>query len=97
MEYNKLIKEKIYADMTDEEFDFCIKVEIEYYRDKVNDLRNKNIPDYKIAAYIYDLWQDYIIADDVELADAYNISDEDWTKCLDYYWHEMNEDNPLID
>lgn len=97
MEYNKLIKEKTYDDMTDKEFDFCVKVETEYYRDKVNDLKNKNIPEYKISAYIYDLWQDYLIADDVELAEAYNISDEDWAKGLDYWWYVMEEDNPLID
>lgn len=97
MEYEKLVREKIYDDMTDEEFDFCVKVETEYYRDKVNNLREENVPDYKIAAYIYDLWQDSLIADDVKLAEAYGISDEDWEKGLDYYWHIMEKDNPLID
>ena len=97
MEYNKLVKEKTYDDMTDEEFYFCVKVETEYYRDKVDDLRNKNIPDYKIAAYIHDLWQDYIIADDAELADAYNISDKDWSDGISYWWYIMEENNPLID
>lgn len=97
MNYKTLINSKTYDDMTDEEFDFCVKVETEYYRDKVNNLRKENIPDYKISAYIYDLWQDSLIADDVELADAYNISDEDWEKGLYYWWYIMEEDNPLID
>lgn len=97
MEYEKLVKEKIYDDMTDEEFDFCVKVETEYYRDKVNNLREENVPDYKIAAYIYDLWQDSLIADDAKLADAYNISDEDWENGVYCWWHIMEEDNPLID
>ena len=94
--YEELIN-KDFEDLTPEEKKYIIDTEIMYYRERIDQLRKTKVPDYKIAAYIYDLWQDSLIADDVELADAYNISDEDWTKCLDYYWHEMNEDNPLID
>lgn len=97
MEYEKLVKEKIYDDMTYKELNFCIKVETDYYRDKVNKLRKENVPDYKIAAYIYDLWQESLIADDVKLANAYNISDDDWEKGLYEYWHIMTELNPLKD
>ncbi len=97
MEYKELINNKTYDEMTEEELAFCITTEIDYYKDKVNKLREKNVPDYKIGAYFYDLWQDYLIADDVELAEAYNISDKDWEKGLDYYWHDMNERNPLKD
>ena len=97
MEYKTLINSKTYDEMTEEELAFCIKTEINYYKDKVNKLREKDIPEYKISAYVYDLWQDYLIADDVELAEAYNISDEDWTKGLDYWWYVMDEPNPLKD
>ena len=38
-----------------------------------------------------------IIFDDVRIADACEISDDDWSKGLDYYWHDMMEDNPLRD
>ena len=89
MNYKELTHTKTYDEMTEEELDFCIKTEIDYYRDKINKLREEDVPDFKIAAYIHDLWQDYLIADDDELAEAYNISDKDWEKGLDYYWHDM--------
>lgn len=95
MDYKELVNNKIYDDMTLEEFEFCVVIETDYYRDKVNKLRKENIPDYKIAAYIYDLWQDSLIADDAKLANAYNISDDDWEKGLYEYWHTMTEPNPL--
>ena len=97
MEYKTLINNKIYDDMTLEEFEFCAAIETDYYRDKVNKLREKDVSEYKISAYIYDLWQDYLIADDVELAEAYNISNEDWAKGFDYWWYVMDEPNPLKD
>ena len=97
MNYKELMNTKTYDEMTEEELAFCIKTEIDYYKDKINKLREKDVPEYKISAYIYDLWQDYLIADDVELAEAYNISDEDWTKGLDYWWYVMDEPNPLKD
>jgi len=96
MSYKELMYTKTYDEMTEEELAFCITTEIDYYRDKVNKLR-EDMLDYKIAAYIHDLWQDYLIADDVELAEAYNISDKDWEKGLNYYWYIMNEPNPLKD
>lgn len=97
MNYKELMHTKTYDEMTEEELAFCIKTEIDYYKDKVNKLREEDVPEYKIAAYIYDLWQNYLIADDVELADAYNISDIDWSNGVYYWWHIMGEDNPLID
>lgn len=97
MNYRELTHAKTYDEMTEEELAFCIKTEIDYYRDKVNKLREENVLNYKIAAYIYDLWQDYLIADDVELAEAYGISDEDWEKGLNYWWYVMDEPNPLRD
>lgn len=97
MEYNELVKNKTYDEMTEEELAFCIKTEIDYYRDKVNKLREEDIPEYKIAAHIHDLWQNYLIADDVELAEAYDISDEDWAKGLDYWWDIEYEENSLKD
>ena len=97
MNYKELMYTKTYDEMTEEELAFCVTTEIDYYRDKVNKLREKDIPEYKISAYVYDLWQDYLIADDVELAEAYNISDEDWEKGHDYWWDIEYEENPLKD
>lgn len=97
MNYKELTHTKTYDEMTEKELAFCVATEIDYYRDKVNKLRGENIPDYKIAAYIHDRWQYYLIADDVELAEAYGISDKDWEKGIDYYWYDMEESNPLKD
>lgn len=94
--YEELMKKEL-EDLTPEEEKYIIDIEIAYYRNRVDQLRKTDVPDYKISAYIYDLWQDYIILDDVELAEAYKISDDDWSKGLDYYWHDMMEDNPLRD
>lgn len=97
MEYSKLVKEKTYNEMTKDELNFCIATEINFYKPKIEKLKKENIPDYKIAAYIYDLWQDYLIADDALIGDACGISDDDWIKGLDYYWLDMIEPNPLVD
>lgn len=95
MDYRTLVNNKTYDEMTKDELAFCIAAEIDYYRDKVNKLREEGVPDYKIAAHIYDLWQYSLIADDVELAEAYDISDEDWEKGVDYWWDIEYEENPL--
>lgn len=88
---------KDFEDLTPEEEKYMIDIETAYYRDRVNQLRKTNVSDYKISAYLHDLYEDYIIFDDVALANAYDISDDDWSKGLDYYWHDMMEDNPLRD
>ena len=96
-EYRTLVFTKTYDEMTESELAFCTATEIDYYKDRVNKLREENVSDYKIAAYIHDLWQNYLIADDVKLAEAYNISDKDWEKGINYYWYDMEESNPLKD
>ena len=97
MNYKELMHTKTYDEMTEEELAFCITTEIDYYKDRVNKLREEDVPEYKIAAHIHDLWQNYLIADDVELAEAYDISDEDWIKGHDYWWDIEYEENPLKD
>lgn len=94
--YEELTK-KDFEDLTPEEEKYMIDIEVAYYRDRVDQLRKTNVPDYKISAYLHDLYHDYVIFDDVELAEAYGISDNDWEKGLDYYWNDMEEDNPLRD
>lgn len=93
------LKEKELEDLTPEEKKYIIATEIIYYSKKVNQLRKMNVPDYKIRAYLHDLYNDDIIFDDAALADAYDISNDDdiWFKCLEYYWCDMEEDNPLRD
>lgn len=98
MRYEELIKNKTYDEMTKEEINLCNKEEIKYYKPKIDKLKTEGIEDYKIAAYINDLYQDWLIAEIEPLADdVYHISDEDWEKGLDYYWGNMMEENPLID
>ena len=98
MNYKELIKSKSYDEMTKEEIDFCNKEEINYYKPKLDKLKENGVEDYKIAAYINDLYQDWLIAEIEPLADdVCHISDEDWEKGMDYYWRDMIEKNPLID
>lgn len=88
---------KDFEDLTPEEEKYMIDIEIAYYRDRVDQLRKAKIPDYKISAYLRDLYEDYVIFDDVALANAYGISDDDWCDGMNYYWDDMEEDNPLRD
>ena len=94
--YEELMKKEL-EDLTPEEEKYIIATEIIYYSNKVNQLRKMNVPDYKIRAYLHDLYNDDIIFDDTALADAYGISDDIWSKSLEYYWCDMEEDNPLKD
>lgn len=94
--YEKLNKKDL-EDLTPEEERYIIDTEIMYYRNRVEQLRKENVLDYKIGAYLHDLYHEYVIFDDVELANAYGISDDDWEKALDYYWNDMFEENPLMD
>ena len=94
--YEELMKKEL-EDLTPEEEKYMTDIEIAYYRDRVDQLRKTDISDYKISAYLHDLYEDYIIFDDVPLADAYGISDDNWEKALDYYWNDMFEENPLMD
>lgn len=62
MNYKKIIKNKSY-EMTKEEIDLCNKEEINYYKPKIDKLKENGIEDYKITAYINDLYQDWLIAE----------------------------------
>ena len=97
MNYKELMHTKTYGEMTEEEFAFCIATEIDYYKAKVNKLREEGVPDYKIVAFLYDLWRDNLIADDAKMTFAYNISNDNWEKGINYYWYDMEESNPLKD
>jgi len=97
MNYKELVYTKTYDEMTKKELAFCIATEIKYYRDKVNKLREEGVPDYKIVAFLYDLWRDNLIADDAKMTFAYNISNDNWEKGINYYWYDMEESNPLKD
>lgn len=97
MNYKELMRTKTYDEMTEEELAFCIATEIRYYRGKVNKLREEGAPDYKIVAFLYDLWRDNLIANDAKMTFAYNISNDNWEKGLNYYWHNIIESNPLKD
>lgn len=98
MNYEELIRTKRYDEMTKEEINFCNKEEINYYKPKIDQLKEKGIEDYKIAAYINDLYQNWLIAEIEPLADdVCHISDEDWNKGMDYYWGCKMRKNLLVD
>lgn len=91
-----MLKEDVYAISTEND-ERTASVKELYTSFEEAQLRKTNVPDYKISAYLRDLYEDYIIFDDVALADAYRISDNDWCDGMDYYWNDMEEDNPLRD
>lgn len=96
MTYKEITKKDVDT-LTLKEQKIRIDTETLYYRDRVEQLREQGIEDYKIGAYLHDLYHEYVIFDDVELANAYGISNDDWEKALDYYWNDMFEENPLMD
>ena len=95
--YGQLCRDKAYMEMTDEELVFCSRVELDYYKNSIEELRNNGIEDYKIAAYIHDIWMEYLIYDEAKFYDEFNISLADVNKGYDYYWNDMKEENPLRD
>lgn len=95
--YEELIERKTYVEMTEEEQLFCDEYECDLLIDGIYNLRKQGVEDYKISAYLHDLYADCLINNDVYIANQAEISDDDWSKGLDYYWYEMEEDNPLAD
>lgn len=92
--YEALINSKIYSDMTEDEQNFCKAYEASMYLPRIEKLREAGVEDYKIGAYLRDLYNNYLVCDDVYIANEAGISDEDYEKGDDYYWFEMDE-NPL--
>lgn len=98
--YGQLCRDKAYMEMTDEELEFCNEIEIDYYKNSIEELRNKGIENYKIAAYIHDIWMDYLIYDETKFYNEFNISLADVNKGYDYYQSDsvdIETENPLRD
>ena len=94
--YEALVQEKEYGEMTDEEQLFCDEYECDLLMDDIYRLREQGIEDYKISAYLHDLYSNYLINNDVYVANQAGISDDDYSRGLAYLWYEMEEKNPLI-
>ena len=62
----------------------------------VERLRKKRKSKKKLVAYIYDLFQEYMISEEQE-SELYAIADpeEKYNDCWEY-WANMEEENPLI-
>lgn len=83
-----------------EEYDECAMEETSYekIKTKIKELLLKGVTRTKLCAYVHDLWQEYMISSNQEeelwaLADPDGEADETY---MDYYWDEMEEENPLI-
>lgn len=94
--YDALVKGTTYGEMTEEEQTFCREYETGLLADDIEMLRRSGIEDYRIGAYLMDLYHEYLICDDVYIANEMGISDEDYGRGREYLWTEMEEKNPLI-
>ncbi len=94
--YEALIQDKLYGEMTDEEQLFCDEYECDLLMDDIYRLREQGIEDYKISAYLRDLYSNYLINNEVYIANQAGISDEDYSRGVEYFLYEMEEKNPLI-
>lgn len=95
--YEALVQEKEYGEMTDEEQLFCDEYECDLLMDDIYRLREQGVEDYKISAYLQDLYAEYLVCDDVCIANVAGISDDDYERGHKYRWYEMDEKNPLIE
>lgn len=93
--YDELVKSKEYLEMDDDEFQFCLEVEYERLKPIVDNLRRNDVSDVAISAYLIDAYHEFEIIDAATMADWLLISDEDYKSGMDYYWWEMEEENPL--
>ena len=83
-----------------EEYDECAmgKAKYEKVKGKIKELLLGSFSKTKLCAYIHDMWQEYMISSNQEeelwvLADPDGEADETY---MDYYWDEMEEENPLM-
>lgn len=95
--YEALVNSKTYDDMNDDELLLCKRYETEKYLPLIESLRANDVSEYKISAYLQDLYAEYLVCDDVYIADEAGISDDDYERGQDYRWYEMDEKNPLIE
>ena len=93
--YEALVQGKMYGEMSEEELDICDEYECDLLINGITKLREQGVEDYKISAYLHDLYNDYLVNNDIYIADQAGISDEDYCKGLCYWRFEMEEDNPL--
>ena len=94
--YRQVMLTKEYGEMNYVEKSLCIEMETELLRPYVDKLRQDGVLDHIISAYISDLYEDYLIFDDVAVTDAFGISDDDYERGKDYLWY-AEEINPLYD
>lgn len=95
--YNALVHSRTYGDMDAEEQLFCMKYETDYYLPLIENLRGVGVEEYKISAYLQDLYDEYLVYDDVYIANEAGISDDDYENGRVYRWYGMDEKNPLIE
>lgn len=94
--YNALVHSREYGEMDEEEQLFCTNYETDYYLPLIENMRDRGVEDYKISAYLQDLYDEYLVCDDVCIANVAEISDDDYERGRRYRWYEMEEKNPLI-
>lgn len=94
--YEMLVNNKTYGEMDDEEQLFCMNYETDLLLPDIENLRRSGVEDYKISAYLQDLYDEYLVCDDMCIANVVGISDDDYEMGREYRWHEMEEKNPLI-
>jgi len=94
--YEALVNSKTYGEMDDKEQLFCMEYETDLLLPDIESLRADGVEDYKISAYLQDLYDEYLVCDDVCIANVAEISDDDYERGREYGWYEMEEKNPLI-
>ena len=107
-DYPTLVMEKAYCEMEEEELEFCKEVEAEYYLPRIKKMQEEGYNNTFICSCIHDLYIDYLIYDDFDLARRAGMTDEEMINGDKLYWSEdefnyaddeepfdYEEDNPL--
>ena len=94
--YDAIRGNRTYSEMTDLERFYCISYEINHYLPLIDNLRSDGVEDYKISAYLQDLYVRCLVCDDICIASEARISEGDNARGQYYRLHEWNRENPLI-
>ncbi len=72
--YFRITNEHAYCEMDDEDLAYCIETEANYYLPKIETMRNDGYSEEYIAYCLHDLYLDYLIYDDFDIARKANVS-----------------------
>lgn len=93
--YFRITYGQAYCEMNDEDLNYCIETETNYYLPKIETMRSNGYSEEYIAYCLHDLYSDYDIYDDYIIAKKANLPTDILVNISDIYWNFQGMNNPL--